>query len=70
MNCSLETAEELNYNSKMFTFKLPGASHMIIPTGHHIRIKAKGQNGMIIYRESFMLLYKMLMQKLSHMLLI
>ena len=48
MNCSLETVEEVNYNTKIFNFKLPRASHMIIPTGHHIRIKAKNQEGTII----------------------
>ena len=71
MNCSLEAAEEINYNSKMFTFKLPGASHMVIPTGHHIRIKAKSQNGMIMYRQGkfYACCTRVLMQKLFHMLL-
>ena len=57
MNCPLETVVEVNYNTKVFTFKLPSASHMIVPTGHHIRIKAKNQEGTVIsiIMESFML---------------
>ena len=46
MNCSLEKEEDVNYNTKLFTFKLPGASHMIVPAGHHISIKAKDNQGM------------------------
>ena len=45
MNCALKTIKEVTHNTKMFTFKLPGASHMIVPTGHHIRLKAKNQEG-------------------------
>lgn len=50
MNCSLKMIEEINYNTKMFTFKLPGASHMIVPTGHHIRIKGKGEDGTYLFK--------------------
>ena len=49
MNCPLGMVEDINHNTKMFTFKLPGASHMIVPTGHHIRIKGKDQEGSYIY---------------------
>ena len=56
MNCPLEAVEEVNYNTKIFTFKLPSASHMIIPTGHHIKIKAKSQEGTVVCMESFILL--------------
>lgn len=45
MNCSLKMVEEINYNTKMFIFKLPGASHMIVPTGQHIKIKGKTPEG-------------------------
>ena len=45
MYCPLGMVEDINHNTKIFTFKLPGASHMIIPTGHHIRIKGKDQEG-------------------------
>ena len=48
MNCPLEMVEEITHNTKIFTFKLPGASHMVIPTGHHIRIKGKDQEGSYI----------------------
>ena len=45
MNCALEKVENVNYNTKVFAFKLPGASRMIVPTGHHISIKAKDKQG-------------------------
>ena len=45
MTCSLEKEEDVNYNTKLFTFKLPGASHMIVPAGHHISIKVKDKQG-------------------------
>ena len=41
MKCTLKSVNEVNHNTKIFTFKLPGASHMIIPTGYHVSIKAK-----------------------------
>ena len=47
MSFSLEAVESVNYNSKMFTFKLPGASYVIVPIGHHVRVKAKNQQGAI-----------------------
>lgn len=49
MSCSLGVVESVNYNTKMFTFKLSGASHMIVPTGHHVRVKAKNQQGTYIH---------------------
>jgi len=48
ISCSLEAVESVNYNTKMFTFKLPGASRMIVPTGHHVSIKSKDQQGMYV----------------------
>ncbi|XP_065920398.1 cytochrome b5 reductase 4-like isoform X2 [Dysidea avara] len=41
MKCTLKSVNEVNHKTKTFIFKLPGASHMIIPTGHHVSIKAK-----------------------------
>lgn len=60
MNCPLETVEEVNYNTKIFTFKVPNASHMIVPTGHHIRIKAKSQDGMLREQMNFVMFYLIL----------
>ena len=48
LSCCLETVESITYNTKMFTFKLPGASYVIVPTGHHVRVKAKDQQGIYI----------------------
>ena len=45
MSCCLEKVENVNYNTKLFTFKLPGSSHMIVPAGYHISIKAKNKQG-------------------------
>ena len=49
MNCSLTNEENVNYNTKLFTFMLPGGSHMIVPVGHHISIKAKDKQGSYTY---------------------
>ena len=49
MTCCLKKEENVNYNTKEFTFKLPGASHMIVPAGHHISIKAKDKQGSYMY---------------------
>ena len=58
INCSLEKEADVNYNTKLFTIKLPGASHMIVPTGHHISIKAKDKQGTyILYMCSCMQMY-------------
>ena len=48
MNCSLKNEENVNYNTKLLTFMLPGASRMIVPVGHHISIKAKDKQGSYI----------------------
>ena len=82
MNCPLEMVEEITHNTKIFTFKLPGASHMVIPTGHHIRIKGKDQEGIVIFVQGkfytcfigvcvhMVWLYLLLSKKLFHAMLV
>ena len=53
MKCTLKSVREVNYNTKIFTFKLPGASHMIIPTGHHVNMKAKHKGESCMYYDLF-----------------
>ena len=37
---SLRSVTSITHNTKLFTLELPAGSHMIVPMGHHIKIKA------------------------------
>ena len=37
---TIESIESVSHDTKLFTVKLPEASFMLVPTGHHVSIKA------------------------------
>ena len=41
---SLQSVTSITHNTKLFTLELPAGSHMIIPVGYHIKIKASGND--------------------------
>lgn len=40
MKCSLQSVTSVSHNTKLFTLELPAGSHMIVPIGYHVKIKA------------------------------
>ena len=40
MKSCLHSVTAVSHNTKLFTLKLPAESHMVVPTGYHIKIKA------------------------------
>ena len=43
MVSTLQSVQSVNHNTKLFTFELPTGSHMIVPMGYHIKIKANNE---------------------------
>lgn len=42
MKCTLRSVTSVSHNTKLFTLELPAGSHMIVPIGYHVKIKAAG----------------------------
>ena len=40
MKCTLQSVTSVSHNTKLFTLELPAGSHMLVPMGHHVKIKA------------------------------
>ena len=40
MKCRLQSVTSVSHNTKLFTLELPAGSHMIVPIGYHVKIKA------------------------------
>lgn len=43
MTSTLQSVQSVSHNTKLFTFELPAGSHMIVPMGYHIKIKANDE---------------------------
>jgi len=43
MSTTLQSVQSVSHNTKLFTFKLPAGSHMIVPMGYHVKIKADNE---------------------------
>ena len=42
MKCTLQCVTPVSHNTKLFTLELPAGSHMLVPIGHHVKIRAAG----------------------------
>lgn len=47
--CTITSIENITHDTKLYTLSLPPTTHMAIPVGHHIKIKAN-ENGHEIER--------------------
>lgn len=43
MKSTLQSVTSISHNTKLFTLELPAGSHMVVPTGYHIKIKADNE---------------------------
>lgn len=43
MKSRLHSVTAVSHNTKLFTLELPAESHMVVPTGYHIKIKADNE---------------------------